>query len=219
DLNPLARYTPERIYASLPRYGLMYRPGSHYQYANLGFGLLGLALANRAGKDYEALVVERICGPLNLQSTRITLTPEMRVRVAPGHDFQGSPAPLWDLPGLAGAGAVRSTAHDLGVLLEACLGLRRTPLQASIAKLTEIRRPTGESGTVVGLGWFISTDRGKEMVFKTGLTGGHRSNIAYLPATRRGVLILSNTQQYDGLELSVKTLDPDFQLKGIERLF
>jgi len=57
------------------------------------------------------------------------------------------------------------------------------------------------------------------MVFKTGLTGGHRSNVAYLPASRRGVLVLSNTQEYDGLDLSLRALNPDFRLTGIDRLF
>jgi CubicO group peptidase (beta-lactamase class C family) len=33
----------------------MNEPGTHYEYANLGFGLLGHALARRAEKSYEAL--------------------------------------------------------------------------------------------------------------------------------------------------------------------
>ena len=118
-VNPLADYTPERVYSCLPTYALRYEPGTHYEYANLGYGLLGLALAMRAGKDYEALLVERICEPLGLHSTRITLTDNMRSRLAQGHDQRLNPTPLWDLPGLAGAGAVRSTANDLTVLLEA----------------------------------------------------------------------------------------------------
>jgi len=40
-------------------------------------GLLGNLLVRRAGvADYDALLVDRITGPLGMDSTRIGLTPE-----------------------------------------------------------------------------------------------------------------------------------------------
>ena len=51
---------------------------------NWGGGLLGHALARRAGIDYEALLRSRICDPLGMSDTRITLTPEMKARLAVG---------------------------------------------------------------------------------------------------------------------------------------
>jgi CubicO group peptidase (beta-lactamase class C family) len=47
-INPFADYTVDRLYAFLSGYTLKYRPGTHYEYANLGFGLLGHALARCA---------------------------------------------------------------------------------------------------------------------------------------------------------------------------
>ena len=140
-LNPFVDYTVDQLYAFLSGYTLKYEPGTHYEYANLGFGLLGHALARRAGKSYEALLVERNCDPLDLRSTRITMTEGMQSRLAQGHNRRLEPAPLWDLPTLAGCGAVRSTANDLTVFLEACLGRRQTPLQPALRRLLETRRP------------------------------------------------------------------------------
>lgn len=40
-------------------------------YRNLGVGLLGQALADRAGAPYEALVREQITGPLGMRETVI----------------------------------------------------------------------------------------------------------------------------------------------------
>jgi D-alanyl-D-alanine-carboxypeptidase/D-alanyl-D-alanine-endopeptidase len=108
-LNPFVDYTVDQLYAFLSGYTLKYEPGTHYEYANLGFGLLGHALARRAGKSYEALLVERNCDPLDLRSTRITMTEGMQSRLAQGHNRRLEPAPLWDFPTLAGCGAVRST--------------------------------------------------------------------------------------------------------------
>src|SRR2546428_219521 len=91
--------SPMEVSPKLPR-----DIGSKYEYSNLGGGLLGSLLARRAGVDYEALVRSRICDPLGMTNTRITLSPEMRARLAVGHNDRLSPTANWDLPTLAGAG-------------------------------------------------------------------------------------------------------------------
>ena len=80
--NPYADYSVEQMYEFLSSYELTRDIGSKYEYSNLGGGLLGHVLALKAGKSYEELVESRICGPLGMKSTAITLTPEMRARLA-----------------------------------------------------------------------------------------------------------------------------------------
>jgi serine-type D-Ala-D-Ala carboxypeptidase/endopeptidase len=116
-------------------------------------------VASTEGRTYEALLLERICGPLGLRSNPITLTEDMRSRIAQGHNGRLEPPPLWDIPTLAGAAAVRSTANDLAVLLEACLGRRQMPLRTPLARLPETRRPTdvpGQRWALIGLFPMIS---------------------------------------------------------------
>jgi len=48
-----------------------------------------------------------------MNSTRITLTPELKGRLAVGHKAAMDTVENWDLPTLAGAGALRSSASDL----------------------------------------------------------------------------------------------------------
>jgi D-alanyl-D-alanine-carboxypeptidase/D-alanyl-D-alanine-endopeptidase len=216
--NPLADYTASKVYASLMDYELPYEPGTHYAYANLGFGLLGLALAHRTGKSFETLLKELVCVPLGLTNTSIALSEVMRAHIAQGHDQQGRPAPLWDMPGLEGAGAVRSTAKDLSILLEASMGIRETPLRSAFAKLLATKRSTGLPGTQVGLGWFITSNHGGEIVWKSGLTGGYRTNLAYSTVNRRGAVILSNAFNYDSVGISTGIINPDFRMDGVGRL-
>ncbi|MDX1568611.1 MAG: serine hydrolase domain-containing protein, partial [Longimicrobiales bacterium] len=102
--NPYADYTVEEMYDFLSGWELGREIGSEYEYSNLGVGLLGHALSRAAGASYEALVRERILEPLGMGNTAITLSEEMRARLARGHDLAGEPASLWDLPTLAGAG-------------------------------------------------------------------------------------------------------------------
>jgi serine-type D-Ala-D-Ala carboxypeptidase/endopeptidase len=145
--NPYADYSVEQLYKFLSEYTPRYYPGSHYEYANLGFGLLGHVLALQAGRGYEELVVSRICEPLGLSDTRITLTPAMRERLAQGHDKSLHPVPGWDLPTLAGAGALRSTANDMMPFLNACQGTRKTDLTPAFQSLLEVRRQTDKNGS------------------------------------------------------------------------
>jgi serine-type D-Ala-D-Ala carboxypeptidase/endopeptidase len=212
-LNPFANYTLDQLYTFLSRYTLEYEPGTHVEYSNVGFALLGQALAHRADKSYEELLVERICEPLGLDNTRITLTPGMRSRIAQGHNLNLERRPLWDLGALAGAGAVRSTADDLTVFLESSLGLRHTPLGPALAKLLEIRRPTSEHGLEVSLGWFLSSGHGDEIVWKDGGSGGFAAFIGVSPVSHRGSIVLSNAANWHYLDdIGMHLINSDFPL-------
>src|SRR5204862_3607331 len=62
--DPYADYSVRQLYEFLSSYELPRDIGARYEYSNLGAGLLGHALARRAGMDYEALVRARNTEPL-----------------------------------------------------------------------------------------------------------------------------------------------------------
>jgi len=111
--NPYANYQVSDLYAFLSGYKLKRPIGSRVEYSNLGMGLLGHILGLVAGKSYEELLTERILQPLGMNDTSITLRPEQQERLAPGHTLMGQVTANWDMPNLAGAGALRSTAGDV----------------------------------------------------------------------------------------------------------
>ena len=84
-------YTVEDLYAFLSGHKLTNAPGTRFQYSNVGMALLGHAMELKAGANYESLVVNRICSPLKMDSTRITLTPAQKARLATGHFADGKP--------------------------------------------------------------------------------------------------------------------------------
>ena len=191
--NPYADYTVSQLYKFLSEYTPRYYPGSHYEYANLGFGLLGHVLSLRAGRGYEELVTSRICEPLGLTDTRITLSSAMRERLAQGHDTSLHAVPGWDLPTLAGAGALRSTASDMMRFLDACQGKQKTNLSPAIASLLDVRRQTDTKGIYAAEGWFVQTAHDDELVAKDGGTGGYASFVGYSTRTGIAAVLLSNT--------------------------
>jgi D-alanyl-D-alanine-carboxypeptidase/D-alanyl-D-alanine-endopeptidase len=211
--NPYADYSVEDLYQFLSAATLTRDIGSQYEYSNLGGGLLGHVLALRAGMEYEALVSSRITGPLGMNSTAITLSPDMKARLAGGHNAGLQPVANWDLPTLAGAGALRSNTNDLLTFLAANLGYVQTPLASAMAAMPKVRRPTGGQDLEIALGWHIFTAHGKEIVWHNGGTGGYRTFIGYDAAARAGVVVLSNTSTPAGPDdIGRHLLDPQAPL-------
>ena len=188
--NPYADYTVEKLYAFLASYKLIRDPGTQSEYSNLGMGLLGHVISLKAGTNYEALVVERICRLLPMNSTRITLTPELKSRFAPGHNLFGEPVPGWDVPVLSGAGALRSTVNDLLKYVSANLGLNPS-------SLTPLMRKTHEAG----LAWFVNSEQpGTKIISHGGGTGGSQSFVGFDATRRRGVVVLFNARRVIDVE-------------------
>lgn len=211
--NPYADYSIEQLYSFLGSYELHRDIGVKFEYSNLGFGLLGQGLAQRAGMAYEKLVVTRICDPLGMKSTRITLSEPLRKRFAPGHSADLVTVPGWDIPTLAGAGALRSSANDLLIFLAAMMGYTDNPLAEAQKTTLSIARPTGSPFVDTGLGWVIDTRGGGQIIWKNGGTGGYRTFIGYSPKTRVGIVALSNTSSNDGVDdIGLHLLDARFPL-------
>jgi len=191
--NPYADYSPENLYAFLSGYQLTRDIGAAYEYSNLGGGLLGHALTLRAqATDYESLVRARVIAPLGLTSTAITLSPELKARLAAGYGPTLQPVANWDLAALAGAGALRSTTNDLLTFLAANLGYVKTPLAPAMAAMLKVRRPTTAPNLAVALGWHVFSVHDKEIVWHNGGTAGYRTFIGFDPKARVGVVVLSN---------------------------
>lgn len=203
--NPYADYSEARLYQFLSTYKMWRDVGSGFEYSNLGGGLLGHALARRAGMSYEALVTSRIAQPLHLRSTRITLSAEMKARLAVGHNARLVAVPNFDYQALAGSGALRSTANDLMVFVAANLGYTKSPLAPAMAAMLKVRRPTTIPGTEMALGWVVASDG---IVWRNGSTAGYRSFVGYEPKSRLGVAVLSNTFTNTGLnDIGMHLLD------------
>ncbi len=184
--------TEAGIFAFLSNHVPRHAPGTHYEYANFAFGLLGIALSRRAGRSYEALLVERILRPLDLDHTRITLADDMPRRLVQGHDVDLKPVARWSVPAMPGMASLCSTAKDLTTFLKVCMGLTPSPLAEPLALLLKTRGATSLAGTDTGLGWFITSQGGEDIVWKSGLGGGCNTFIGFSRQKARGVILLSN---------------------------
>lgn len=187
--NPYADYTVEQMYTFLGRHDLRREIGSEFEYSNLAVGLLGHVLARHAGSTYEELLVARIAEPLGMSDTRIDLTSALRGRLAAGHSGL-TRVKNWDIPTLAGAGAIRSTVDDMLVYVGANMGLTETPRSEAMDLTHERRADAGAGG--IGLGWILRPTEDTLITWHNGGTGGYK---AYAGFNDRGLgaVVLTNT--------------------------
>ncbi|MCP4577481.1 MAG: serine hydrolase [Deltaproteobacteria bacterium] len=188
-LNPYADYTVEQMFAFLNEHKLK-RPPGKYEYSNYAMGLLGYVLARRTGTPYEQLVVDTICKPLGMNDTRITLNQEQLKRLSPPYDMALKPSLNWDIPALAGAGAIRSSVNDMIKFIKANLKKDQQPLTQAL-RLSHVKRHTMDDGLSMGLGWHLARD-GKTL-WHNGGTGGYHAWLAVSPEHGVGVVVLANT--------------------------
>ncbi len=179
--NPYDGYGAEDLYQTLANTELRRDPGERYAYSNLAYGLLGHVLSRHANKSYEALVVERICNPLALHQTRITLDDEAQKRLAPPHDAKGKHSSNWDFDAIAGAGALRSTTEDMLGYLEAQMGWKKSAMLLAMRRCHEPRFAAGNKVQSIGLGWHVDQVPGRPtLVFHGGGTGGYNSLVGFV---------------------------------------
>jgi len=191
--NPYADYTAGKLFEFLAGFALPRDIGASYEYSNLGAGLLGEALARQAGKNYEALLTERIFRPLGMNSTGIVLRPELAARLARGHSQQLLPVKNWDLDALAGAGAIRSTVNDMLDYLAAYMGLKPSPLAPALALARQDRSETTIPDMRIGLAWHLMKRPDTVIVWHNGGTAGYHSFVGFDLQKGMGIVILSNS--------------------------
>lgn len=216
DDDPYADYGVTKLYAFLSEHQPTRQPGGEHEYSNLGYGLLGHGLELKAGLSYEALVNERIAGPLGMGDTAINIQPDWKGRRATGHDADLNPVGDWALGTLQGAGALRSTVNDLLIFLQAAMGTKTSILAPAFAATLSERHALAGGDAAQALGWVISGGGQKQIVWHNGGTGGYRSFVGFRPSTGVGVVVLSNTSTEIGVDdIGVHLLDRERPLAPV----
>ena len=155
-------------------------------YSNLGFELLGHAVAAAAGTSYADLVRERVAGPLGLSSWYVPATAaELSPRAVPGHARGGRAAEAWTGEGLGPAGGIRSTVAGLATFAGALLD-GKAPGSSALDPTTRFAGPAVR----IGAAWITTEVRGRHLTWHNGGTGGWRSFVGLDREAGRAVAIV-----------------------------
>ncbi len=198
--DPYADIDHRFLMRSLSRIKL--KPSGKPSYSNLGFGLLGHALAAREGVSYDELIATRVTGDLGMMETRCTPPVE-----TPGARRRGKPySGVWHFDALAGAGALWSSLSDMQRFARAQLEPPPGSLGAAIRLTQEVRVP---GRTEQCLGWLRLHPKSGPVLFHNGGTAGYRSVLCVDRGASYGAIALGATDRpLDRLGLTLVTHGP-----------
>jgi serine-type D-Ala-D-Ala carboxypeptidase/endopeptidase len=206
-------YTYDQFYQGLSNTTIPREPGLKFKYSTFGSALLGNILTLKSNmSSYNELVTKRILNVLGMNSTSINLSDEQKSRLATGH-LLGRELPMFNLSNpIVPGGGLYSSASDMLKFISANLGLIKTKLDNAMQESHLIRHSTGllipnnihvsgnntDTELYIGLGWAITTNLGKEIIWHNGATsGGYNAFMAFNPTTNRGIVVLCSTDKSD----------------------
>lgn len=196
----------QRVVESLAQTSFDSIPGARYQYSNIGFGALGLALSRAAGRPFRELVQAEIFDPLGMTgSAFVVVGAELEPRLATGYVNREDGSIDADRPWQEHRGrgykvpngGVYSTVADLGRFLGAVTGVPGLRILSEESRRTMIAVQTPES-TEEGYGIGLSVVRPSEalsIVGHGGSVAGYTAYMATSPETGVGVILLRNYQR------------------------
>lgn len=185
-IEAMARFSLEDFKAWLADFHPQRQAGAEWEYSNAGYGLLGMALAHRGGRQYETLLQTRVIKPMGLHDTTFQPTPAMGPRLAEGHDAALKPIPPIELGIFGAAGALRSTPRDLSRFAAAILPGSGAHIEQDEQLLLTVRRAAPWIGGMQALGWEVLDAPDGAFVSKDGVTWGHAVSMVFDPDKRLG---------------------------------
>ncbi len=201
--NPYANYHAADLYAFLSKNGVAKakQAGGLASYSDLGFGLLGQALANLVGVPFSDLLKQQIADPLGLKDTTIDLSPAQKLRFLPGtNGIDHRLAHPLEFDAMAGAGAIRSTAGDMLIWLEANLhpenlkpavdSKAASTLSTALALSHQLQGDDIWPGMRIALAWLYQTNTGN--YWHNGATAGFSSYVFFNPEGDYASVVLLN---------------------------
>ncbi len=192
------------LIAALPHTHYEFEPGTRWSYSNIGFAILGAALAHAAGEAYFAYVPKHIFEPLGMAHSALEPNPKMLAHLSKGYQMErggkvDADPPQREQDGRGYKvpnGAVYTTVGDLARFASFLMGegpesvlktasleriLTQTPVQADL-----------ELSSGYGLGVEVSR-RDKYIVFgHSGAVAGYQAALYMNRKSGLAVILLAN---------------------------
>ncbi len=177
---------------TLGRYGIVvYPPGEQFEYSNIGYRALDVAIANAYGRGYGEFLRREIFAPLGMTRSALGVDPAWAAEAATRYDdATGEPLPLYtsDHPG---SGDVYASAHDMLRYGMFHLGTLRSRVLTDASRRM-MQRDASPTEVEWGLGWQLSTDRGYRVVEHGGGQPGVSTHLALYPDDGLVIVVMAN---------------------------
>lgn len=192
---------PPPLEDTIRRFGIIVRPpGEEFQYANLGYALIGHVIARVSGRSLAEFMKEKVFQPLGLTAAVFDPDPSRQRDLAVQYDNQGGIVPFHrsDTPGSGhGYASVRDLIRFGMFHLKDHLKDQSLILDdGTIDRMHEEKDGAAHKGgrnESYGLGWFFAdTAQGIRTVWHEGGWTGASAMLKFLPSDDIAVAVLMN---------------------------
>jgi D-alanyl-D-alanine carboxypeptidase len=204
--DPYRIQTDSALTNSLFSIPLLYAPGDSLSYSNAGYFVIADVIRRVSGMPWAEFISKRIFQPLNMTSTRTTITTELVKNRASGYNVRKgitTNAEAWI--SIRPSGAFLSTVGDMAKWDAALYG--NTILsEASKQQLWSPAKLNMHGGIVevpYGLGWGLQPFQGHRRVLHNGGMPGFSADLQRFTDDRLTIIILCNTAGVDADVLAV----------------
>ncbi|QRK04685.1 beta-lactamase family protein [Archangium violaceum] len=187
-------------------------PDKLWAYSNGGFAVLGRAIETVSGMEFTAYMNQYILGPLGMTHSSFRLDSQVASKMAMGYGaLPVSDYPVNLLESYSPAGGLRSSVEDMSRFIRMLLAEGRFDGESVLkpASLQEMWRQQNvgrplDMDNRIGLPWYLyelplKNGQSVRMVEHDGATQYFRSYLSLLPEHGLGVVVLSNSENADGL--------------------
>jgi CubicO group peptidase (beta-lactamase class C family) len=204
-------------------------PGTHAEYSDIGFIILGVVLERLADESLDVFCQREIFGPLGMTHTTFNPATALKSSIPPTADdrtfrhriIQGEVQDENDsvLGGIAGHAGLFSTAEDLAIFAHAMLNGGHPILRSSTIDLFT-RRESAPEGTSRALGWDTPSAPSQSGKYFSSASFGHLgytgTSLWIDPDRQLSITLLTNRTWPDCQNQAIKQVRPAFHDAVIE---
>jgi CubicO group peptidase (beta-lactamase class C family) len=184
-----------------------------FYYSNEMYMAAGVAAGKAAGLDWDTLIAERILKPLGMKSTSTSFSqaqknPRLSVGYLWDEDIQAYKyKPMRNVDNIGPAGAINSSVLDMAQWVR--LQLRRGEYNGKRLISEENLEETWKKhieiapGVSYGFGWMIREWEGQPVIEHGGNVDGFSAEVALLPESSLGFVLLTNASVTPLQQLSI----------------
>ena len=187
---------------ALPHVEYSFEPDTHYHYSNIGYAVLGAALAEASGRPFVDYMTEEIFRPLGMTQTAFEPNPEIQGHLATGYGVTDGVIDA-DTPAREHAGrgykvpngAMYTTVGDLAKFLAFQLGHGPDNVLARetvAGNFTRVNSANGDLSTGYGIGFQAIRRDGFVTYGHGGSVAGYRAAAFIARDSQVGVIVLRN---------------------------
>jgi len=172
-------------------------PGTAYEYATIGYDILGAVIEAVSGMGYEKYMEKHVFSPLGMGATVVGKSADLP-SMAKGYKVSFFSAREYDAPPFRGnnpAGYIVSNGRDMARWLQAQMGLVENPFEPLILESHKPDRSVSVNPQTLGaycMGWYAYMT-GDDIIDHPGMNPNFSAYVTFSPGEKTGVALMANS--------------------------